>query len=202
MDVFLDKQQIMKHKIIGQAFKTYWIVEYNNELYIIDQHAAHEKVLYEEWLKSIQTLEIPSQMLLEPLVYDLSDSEFDVFETFKDEIVQLGFDVEAFGGTTIIVKSVPYLLNMPLNDIDFIHFFDQLVSGEASIKREEQYLHKIASIACKAAIKGNNKLTEIEYHGLISRLLTLDDPYHCPHGRPTMIRMSKYELEKKFRRIV
>jgi DNA mismatch repair protein MutL len=202
MDVFLDKQEIKKHKIIGQAFKTYWIVEYKQELYIVDQHAAHEKVLYEAWLKSIQNLSISSQMLLEPKVYNLSDSEYQVFETFHKEIQELGFDVEAFGETTIIVKSVPYLLNMPLNDLDFIFFFDQLVSGEVSIKKEEQYLGKIASIACKSAIKGNDALSVIEYHHLIDQLLILDDPYHCPHGRPTMIRMSKYELEKKFRRIV
>jgi len=202
LDVFLDEQQIKKHKIIGQVFKTYWIVEYHNELYIIDQHAAHEKVLYEAWLNSIKIMDIPSQVLLEPLVYDLSDSEYAIFETFNIEIKQLGFDVEAFGGTTIIVKSVPYLLNMPMNDLDFIHFFDQLVAGEVSIKKEEQYLQKIASVACKAAIKGNNKLSEVEYRSLIDQLLTLDDPYHCPHGRPSMIRMSKYELEKKFRRII
>lgn len=202
MNGFLDSQQVKKHFVIGQAFKTYWIVQYANELYIVDQHAAHEKVLYEAWVKAVRGMDIPSQVLLEPMVYELSDREFHVYETFKDDILKLGFDVEGFGGNTIIVKSVPYLLNTPMNNLDFIHFFDQLVEGEASIKREDQYLHRLASVACKAAIKGNDKLSVIEYKSLVEQLLILEDPYHCPHGRPTMIRMSKYELEKKFRRIV
>ncbi len=126
LDSFLDDQQIKKHRIIGQAFKTYWIVEYHNEMYIVDQHAAHEKVLYETWLNTIKGMDIPSQVLLEPLVYDLSDGEYDVFEAFRDDILKLGFDVEAFGGTTIIIKSVPYLLNMPLADMDFIYFSTSL----------------------------------------------------------------------------
>ncbi len=202
LDVFLDKEQIKKHKVIGQAFKTYWIVEYGKELYIVDQHAAHEKVLYEAWVKAVSDLDMPSQLLLEPKVYELSDKEFHVFESFQEDIGNLGFDAEIFGEQTIIVKSVPYLLNTPMQDMDFIHFFDQLVEGEASIRKEDQYLHKLASVACKAAIKGNDKLSEVEYRSLVEQLLNLEDPYHCPHGRPTMIRMSKYELEKKFRRIV
>lgn len=202
LDVFLDKEQIKKHKVIGQAFKTYWIVEYGKELYIVDQHAAHEKVLYEAWVKAVSDLDMPSQLLLEPKVYELSDKEFHVFESFQEDIGSLGFDAEIFGEQTIIVKSVPYLLNTPMQDMDFIHFFDQLVEGETSIRKEDQYLHKLASVACKAAIKGNDKLSEVEYRSLVEQLLDLEDPYHCPHGRPTMIRMSKYELEKKFRRIV
>ncbi len=202
MNKFLDKQKIKKHHVIGQAFKTYWIVQYANELYIIDQHAAHEKVLYEAWINAVKDISIPSQVLLEPVVHELSDKEYHVYDIFKEDISKLGFDVENFGDNTIIVKSVPYLLNTPMHDLDFIHFFDQLVEGETSIKQENQYLHKLASIACKAAIKGNHKLSEIEYKYLIEQLLDLEDPYHCPHGRPTMIRMSKYELEKKFKRIV
>ncbi len=202
LDVFLDEQQIKKHRVIGQVFKTYWIVEYGKELYIVDQHAAHEKVLYEDWVKAVSEFKISSQLLLEPKVYELSDKEFHMFESFQDDIRGLGFDTEIFGEQTIIVKSVPYLLNTPMQDMDFIHFFDQLVEGEVSIRKEEQYLHKLASIACKAAIKGNDRLSEIEYKSLVEQLLNLEDPYHCPHGRPTMIRMSKYELEKKFRRIV
>lgn len=202
MDLFLDEQKVVKHRVIGQLFKTYWLVEFNTELYIIDQHAAHEKVLYEAWVKSVQNMNIPSQMLIEPFVYNLSDAEFSVYKKIQIELGSLGFDVEEFGQTTIIVKSVPYLLNEPLTDIDFIYFFDQIYSGEASIKKEENYLHKLASIACKSAIKGNNHLSVIEYEALIQQLLTLDDPYHCPHGRPTMIRMSQYEMDRKFRRIV
>jgi len=202
LDHFLNKQQIKKHTIIGQIFKTYWLVQYKEEMYIIDQHAAHEKVLYEAWVDKLSETKVASQMLLEPMVYELSDNEFQVYKRYQEELNQLGFEVEIFGESAIVVKSVPYLLNAPLNDLDFIVFFDQLVSGEASIRKDEQHLQKIASLACKSAIKGNDRLSEIEYRGLIDQLLALKDPYHCPHGRPTMIRMSKYELEKKFRRIV
>lgn len=202
MDLFLDEQKVVKHKVIGQLFKTYWLVEFHEELYIIDQHAAHEKVLYETWVNAVQNMNIPSQMLIEPFVYTLSDAEYNVFLSIQEELSTLGFEVESFGGTSIVVKSVPYLLNEPMTDIDFIYFFDQIYAGEASLKKEEKYVHKLASIACKSAIKGNDRLSLIEYESLIQQLLRLDDPYHCPHGRPTMIRMSQYELERKFRRIV
>lgn len=202
MDLFLDEQKIVKHKVLGQLFKTYWLVEFHQELYIIDQHAAHEKVLYETWIKAVQNMNIPSQMLVEPFVYTLSDAEYSVFIKIQDELSQLGFEVEPFGGTSIVVKSVPYLLNEPMTDLDFIYLFDQVYSGEATIKKEENYIHKLASIACKSAIKGNDKLSLVEYESLIQQLLQCEDPYHCPHGRPTMIRMSQYELERKFRRIV
>lgn len=202
MDLFLDEQKIVKHKVIGQLFKTYWLVEFHQELYIIDQHAAHEKVLYETWIKAVQNMNIPSQMLVEPFVYTLSDAEFNIFITIQEELSQLGFEVEPFGGTSIVVKSVPYLLNEPMTDLDFIYLFDQVYSGEATLKKEGNYLHKLASIACKSAIKGNDKLSLTEYESLIQQLLLCEDPYHCPHGRPTMIRMSQYELERKFRRIV
>jgi DNA mismatch repair protein MutL len=201
MDLFLDEQKIQKHRVIGQVFKTYWLVEYHKELYIIDQHAAHEKVLYESWVSKIEKHTISSQMLLESKVYTLSDREFEMFQEHQQAIADLGFDVEEFGGNSIILKSVPYLLNEPLTNMDFIHFFDQLAQG-VKYKKQERYLHDLATIACKAAIKGNDQLSLVEYQSLIHQLLQLDDPYHCPHGRPTMIRMSLQELEKKFKRIV
>lgn len=201
MDLFLDEQKVQKHRVIGQLFKTYWLVEYHKELYIIDQHAAHEKVLYESWVEKIEKHNISSQMLLESKVYDLSDREFELFQEHQQAIADLGFDVEEFGGNSIVLKSVPYLLNAPLTNMDFIHFFDQLRSG-LQMKKQERYLHELATIACKAAIKGRDKITVLEYQSLIEQLLQLNDPYHCPHGRPTMIRMSEQELEKKFKRIV
>ena len=201
MDLFLDEQKVKKHKVIGQVFKTYWLVEYYNELYIIDQHAAHEKVLYESWVNKIENHAISSQMLLESKVFDLSDREFEVFLEHEQSISDLGFDVEQFGGNSIVLKSVPYLLNEPLTNMDFIYFFDQLSQG-IKYNKEEHFLHALATIACKSAIKGNDKLSIIEYQSLIEQLLQLNDPYHCPHGRPTMIRISLQELEKKFKRIV
>lgn len=202
LDTFLDEEHIKKHKVIGQIFNTYWIVQFNKEMYIIDQHAAHEKVLYEAWVKQIHEFSVSSQMLLEPKIYNLSEQEFELFSELKKGLSTLGFEAEEFGDTTIVVKSVPYLLNRPMNDLDFIVFFDQLVSGNKQLTGEEQYLDQLASIACKAAIKGNDKLSVVEYKRLVTDMLYLEDPYHCPHGRPTMVRMSQFELEKKFRRIV
>ncbi len=201
MDAFLDVEKIKKHQIIGQLFKTYWLVQYEKELYIIDQHAAHEKVLYTTWVKKIENHEVSSQMLLESKVYTLSDREFELFQEHHQALNDLGFEVEEFGDNTIVVKSVPYLLNAPLSHMDFIHFFDQIKSG-VRLKKEEHYLHQLATVACKAAIKGNDKMSVLEYQSLINQLLELEDPYHCPHGRPTMIRIRQQELEKKFKRIV
>lgn len=201
LDRFLDQQQIRQHKIIGQAFKTYWIVEYKKELYIIDQHAAHEKVLYETWVQKVEEGSVAGQMLLEPLVLQVSEREMAVFEKFQQDLAALGFDVEVFGELTLIVKSVPYLLNEPLPATDFTKILDQMVDQERGIMKSEHYLHELATVACKAAIKGNDRLSQVEYEGLIEQLLTLKDPYHCPHGRPTMVRMSQYELEKRFKRI-
>jgi DNA mismatch repair protein MutL len=202
IDQFLDAQQIKKHKIIGQVFKTYWLVEFHDEMYIIDQHAAHEKVLYEAWVKQIKAMKIGSQMLLEPKVYHLSEEAFDLFEQLQSDLQALGFEVEDFGDSSIVVKSVPYILNRPLNDLNVIVLFDQLVEKKQKLQKEEHYLNQLASIACKAAIKGNDPLSVVEYEALIGDMLYLDDPYHCPHGRPTMIRMSRKEMEKKFRRIL
>lgn len=202
LDHFLDREQVKKHRILGQAFKTYWVVESGAELYLIDQHAAHEKVLYEEWIKKIDKGAVPSQILLEPQLYQLSDREMETFRQFRSNFIEMGFDVAEFGENTIVIKSVPYLLNRPLTNLDFIHIFDQLMVGKDKTTTAKYYNDKIATVACKAAIKGNNRISEQEYRGLVEQLLELENPYNCPHGRPTMIRLSKYELEKGFKRIV
>ncbi len=201
LERFLDEQKIRQHKIIGQAFKTYWIVEYKKELYIIDQHAAHEKVLYETWVQKVEEGNLAGQMLLEPFVLQVSEREMAIYEKFAHDLAALGFDVEIFGELTLIIKSVPYLLNEPLPATDFVKILDQMVEEERGIAKSDHYLHELATVACKAAIKGNDRLSHQEYESLIEQLLTLNDPYHCPHGRPTMVRMSQYELEKRFKRI-
>lgn len=200
-EVFLDKEKVKKHQIIGQAFNTYWIVQYHQELYIIDQHAAHEKVLYEKWMQAIGDTSISAQMLLEPLVLDFSDREYEIYKRHKEDLEKLGFLLEEFGQNTILVKSVPYLLNQTGSTMDFVLLFDQL-NESSLLKKEDHYAQELASIACKAAIKGNDKLSVREYQQLIEDLLLLEDPYYCPHKRPTMIRLSQYELEKKFKRKV
>ncbi|MBN2222733.1 MAG: DNA mismatch repair protein MutL, partial [Vallitaleaceae bacterium] len=182
-------------------FNTYWIVQYHQELYIIDQHAAHEKVLYEKWMQAIGDTSISAQMLLEPLVLDLSDREYEIYKRHKEDLEKLGFLLEEFGQNTILVKSVPYLLNQTGSTMDFVLLFDQL-NESSLLKKEDHYAQELASIACKAAIKGNDKLSVREYQQLIEDLLLLEDPYYCPHKRPTMIRLSQYELEKKFKRKV
>lgn len=197
---FLDKKRLPEHKIIGQLFATYWVVEYHKEFFIIDQHAAHEKVLYEKWMNNLREMNIASQGLLEPNVYEVNDQEMENFHKAKEAFHKLGFDAQEFGENTIIVKSVPYLLNKPMQNIDFITLLDGI--NEHKAVSEEVFTENMASTACKAAIKGNDKLSEAEYEALIDDLLYLDDPYHCPHGRPTMIKMSQYELEKRFKRIV
>lgn len=201
LDVFLDQEKVKKHKIIGQVFNTYWIVQFQQELYIIDQHAAHEKVLYEKWMKAIVNADISAQMLLEPRVLELSDREYEIYKKHKADLENFGFVLEEFGQKTILIKSVPYLLNQSGSTMDFILLFDQLEENR-QINKKEKYAEALASVACKAAIKGNDKLSVQEYQQLIDDLLQLEDPYYCPHKRPTMIRLSQYELEKKFKRKV
>lgn len=190
-----------KHRIIGQLFNTYWIVEYEDKMFMIDQHAAHEKVLYEKLLASYKNKEIASQMLQPPIILSLSMREEEALTKQMSILQEIGFEIEYFGGKEYSVRAIPNnLLGIAEKDY-LIELIDSLVE-ESHTNLVESILEKAASMSCKAAVKGNNKLSVAEANALIDQLLHLENPYHCPHGRPTIISMSKYEIEKKFKRIV
>ncbi len=200
-DAFLSSNARFKHKIIGCVFDTYWIVEYNDELFIIDQHAAHEKVLYEQFYKKIVDGEHPSQLLNPPIVVSLSSSEESVLRKFLPEFRKLGFEINEFGGHEFAISEVPLDLTS-LNEKDLFLSFLNDVAAQSNSLSSDLLMEKIASLACKAAVKGGMHLSLSEANNLIDELLSLDNPYNCPHGRPTIIRMSKSELERKFKRLV
>ena len=195
------KENIKKHRIIGQLFKTYWIVEFEDKMYIIDQHAAHEKVLYEQNLKNLKAKTGMSQMVNPPIVITLSIREENVLKQYMERFKEMGFEIEPFGGKEYAIYGVPAdLLGLAQEDI-FVELLDSLLE-EKTEATPDIILHKVASMSCKAAVKGNSAMTFTEAEALIEELLTLENPYHCPHGRPVIVSMSRYEVEKKFKRIV
>ena len=197
----LSEENLKNHRIIGQLFETYWLVEFDEKLFIIDQHAAHEKVLYERTLKALKNKEHTSQLLCPPMVLTLSMQEEELLKKYEKQFTELGYEIEHFGGMEYQICAVPGNLYHINKKELFIEILDNLneVSGHNS---PELILEKIASMSCKAAVKGNSRLSAMEMESLIKELLTLENPYQCPHGRPTIISMSKYEIEKKFKRIV
>lgn len=198
----LSKDSVVEHKIIGQVFDTYWLVEFNEQLYIIDQHAAHERVLYEKTLHGMKTREFTSQYLSPPIVLNLSMQEEEVLKEHMDTFANIGFEIEEFGGDSYAVRAIPdNLFGIAKKEL-FIEMLDSLVEGINPSVAPDMIAEKVASMSCKAAVKGNSKLSYAEVEVLIKDLLKLDNPYHCPHGRPTIIAMTKRELEKKFKRIV
>ena len=198
----LTKEAIQEHKIIGQLFDTYWLVEFHEQLYIIDQHAAHERVLYEKTLQGMKTREFTSQYLSPPIILNLSMQEEEVLNTHIDNFTSIGFEIEPFGGSSYAVRAVPdNLFSIAKKDL-LIEMLDSLADGIHSSVAPDLIAEKIASMSCKAAVKGNSRLSRAEVEVLIADLLKLENPYHCPHGRPTIISMTKRELEKKFKRIV
>lgn len=200
-DHILSEQGKKELRILGQLFSTYWIVEFRDKMFIIDQHAAHEKVLYEKTLQSIREREHVSQMIHPPLILTLNMREEETLHKHMDVLYQLGFEIESFGGREYSVRAVPNdMLGIAQKEL-LIELIDTLVDDSYS-ENVELILEKVASMSCKAAVKGNHKLSALEAEALIGQLLELDNPYHCPHGRPTIISMSKYEIEKKFKRIV
>lgn len=198
----LTKEAAQEHKIIGQLFDTYWLVEFHEQLYIIDQHAAHERVLYEKTLKGMKTREFTSQYLSPPIILNLSMQEEEILNTHIDNFTNIGFEIEPFGGSSYAVRAVPdNLFSIAKKDL-LIEMLDSLAEGINFSVSPDLISEKIASMSCKAAVKGNSRLSRTEVEALIGELLKLENPYHCPHGRPTIISMSKRELEKKFKRIV
>lgn len=198
---FLSEEAKPHHKIVGQVFETYWIVEYNGSMYIIDQHAAHEKVLYERFMKQLAVKEMTSQQLSPALIVSLSEREEAALKEHLSSFERLGYAVEPFGGRDYALTAVPG----NLYHIDAKQMFMEAVALCMDLKgaaTEDLVTERVASISCKAAVKGSSRMSLAEVDSLINELLSLDNPYHCPHGRPTIIAMTRYELDKKFKRIV
>ncbi|WP_270387760.1 DNA mismatch repair endonuclease MutL [Blautia hansenii] len=197
----LSKEARIHHRIIGQLFDTYWLVEYDNKFYIIDQHAAHEKVLYERFLKEFAKKEILSQMISPPSLISLNLQESNLLKASLEIFREFGFEISEFGGKEYSIHAVPAnIYGVSVQEL-FIQILDSLEQEHVS-KTPDILAERIATAACKAAVKGNNRLSVKEADALIDELLNLENPYNCPHGRPTIISMTKYELEKKFKRIV
>lgn len=196
----LTKEAKEEYQILGQIFDTYWLVAFKDKVYFIDQHAAHEKVKYEEFMKKFKEKELVSQSLNPPIIVSLSAKEETVLKENWDVFSSLGFNIEEFGGNEYALRCVPLDLYGQNEQSLFLSVLDELCTDEykGSLTIEQ----KIASMSCKAAVKGNNRLSKEETIALIDKLLELENPYNCPHGRPTIISMSKYEIEKKFKRIV
>lgn len=198
---FLTADARKKHRIIGQLFDTYWLVQYEDKLFIIDQHAAHEKVLYEKTMKKVQNQTFSSQTLSPPVILTLSLAEVEMLEKYQKEIAAFGYEIEPFGGKEYAITAIP----ADFTGIDMKTMFIDMLDDFANIGGKDApnlIMEKVASMSCKAAIKGNQHISTAEMEQLLDELLQLENPYNCPHGRPTIISMSKYEIEKKFKRIV
>jgi len=198
---FFESESKKYMKVIGQVFDTYWIVQLENEMYIIDQHAAHEKVMYERLLKESKANKLSSQMINPPIIVTLTDLEQNVLKEHMDEFRGIGFDIEEFGGKEYKINAIPNIFP----SIPKAELFNEMLSDSTNydvISPSDLILAKVASMSCKAAIKGNMRISLLEANELFDELLSLDNPYNCPHGRPTVIKMTKQEIEKKFKRIV
>lgn len=206
MNLFEEKllsvQNRSRYRIIGQVFDTYWLIQFEDKLFIIDQHAAHEKVKYERLMKQFHEKSVISQRLMPPIIVSLTGQEESILHTYEDAFSQLGFEIEAFGGNEYALRSVPVDLYGCSERELFLAVLDELSQETGNRGNFQVIEEKIASMSCKAAVKGNNRLSLQEADQLIDELLTLDNPYNCPHGRPTIIAMTETDLEKKFKRIV
>ena len=200
-DKFLSAEALPRHRVIGQVFKTYWLIEYEDKLFMMDQHAAHEKVKYERLMKQYREKSITSQSINPPIVVDVSAKEMNVIVDYFDTFAKLGIEIEDFGTGSVAIRSMPQDL-YGTDEITFLReIIDELLMNP--LKGDpEVILFKIASMSCKAAVKGNTFMNEKQAEALINELMTLENPYNCPHGRPTIISMTKNDLDKKFSRIV
>lgn len=198
---FLTREARAKHRLIGQLFKTYWLIEYDGKFFIMDQHAAHEKVKYEELMENYKNKKIYSQYLMPPAVVTLSAAEMEFLHENMDMFEALGYQIENFGGREFKLNAVPdNLFGLDGREL----FIDFIADASSSAKKVtiDTFIHKLSTMACKAAIKGNTEISFKEADALIDQLLKLENPYTCPHGRPTVISMTESEIEKKFKRIV
>ena len=200
-DDFLTEKARNKHRVIGQVFDTYWLIEYHNNLYIMDQHAAHEKVKYEELMENLKNKQVFSQQLMPPMVLTVTYAERQAILDNFDLFMKIGYDIEEFGGNEFKINAVPSnLFGLHGRDM-FLEFVGSLIQNSGYMSNDV-FIKKLSTMACKAAVKGNMNLSFQEADALVDKLLSLENPYTCPHGRPTIISMSKDELEKKFHRIV
>ena len=199
---FLGEKARLEHKIIGEIFDTYWIMEYDDKMFIIDQHAAHEKVNYERFMRTINSGNFTSQYIKPGMVVTLSASEETCLLKYMDDFIKLGFEIEHFGKSDYIISAVPSDIYGINSEGLFISFLDELCETVGKTQGSEMLMDRIATAACKASVKGGDRLSLEEANKLIDELLSLDNPYNCPHGRPTIITMSRYEMEKKFKRII
>ena len=198
---FLTKDARKRHKIIGQLFDTYWLIEFEDKLFIIDQHAAHEKVLYERTMQKVSEQNFASQNLSPPIILSLNAEEMLMLEKYQKQISAFGYVIEPFGGKEYAITAIP----ADFSGIDMRAMFIELLDDFANLSGKDApnvIMERVASMSCKAAIKGNQQISRAEMEELVDALLELENPYNCPHGRPTIISMSKYEIEKKFKRIV
>lgn len=196
----LSEEARPKHRIIGQVFRTYWLVEFDEKLFFVDQHAAHEKVMYEKLKKDLEDNTIVQQMVAPPVILTFSIKEQQKFKICEESFKKLGFLIEEFGGNEYCIRGVPAnLLGIDPQEL-FIEIFDQIEENSGKMNLE-MITDRLATMACKAAVKGNTTMSYQEMDALMDQLMKLDNPYQCPHGRPTIISMTKYELEKKFKRV-
>lgn len=205
MDLFSEKllepTSRSRHKLLGQLFDTYWLVEFQEQLYIIDQHAAHEKVLYEKTMATLKSREYTCQSVNPPIILTLNSNEEVLLQRYQTYFTDMGFEIEPFGGREYAVRGVPGNLFAIAKKELLMEMIDGL-SEDTSYRNPDMIYEKVAAMSCKAAVKGNHRMSSQEADELIEQLLQLENPYACPHGRPTIVLMSKYELEKKFKRIV
>lgn len=198
---FLSTEGIKKHRIIGQVFETYWIIEMDNKMYIVDQHAAHEKVKYERLIHQFKNGSVNSQLLDPPIIVTLSNSEEAVLKRHMDNFRHVGFEIEQFGGNEYTIREIPTEL-FGLTAEEYFHdLLDELMNDKQS-QSIDAVDHRIATMACKSAVKGNTRISYSEAEALLDELLLLDNPFNCPHGRPTIVSFTKSEIEKMFKRIV
>ncbi|MBP5745674.1 MAG: DNA mismatch repair endonuclease MutL [Lachnospiraceae bacterium] len=198
----LSEDAMAKYRIVGQVFDTYWMFTYEDKLLIMDQHAAHEKIKYESILKKLKNREINSQELNPPIILTLSGNEKSMLEKFRESFEAIGYEIEDFGGGEVAIRTVPLDL-YGLNEKEvFLEVLDELCALGSVRAVPDVFNNRIATMACKAAVKGNTEMTQDEVWALLKELMTLENPYNCPHGRPTIITMTHYELDKKFKRIV
>ena len=200
-DKFFEESSREKYRILGQIFDTYWLITCEDKLFIMDQHAAHEKVMYEKFVKQMEEHTIETQQMNPPVIITMTQTERQIYLEYKEHFDILGFVLEEFGGNEYALREIPLNLYGYNEKELFLSILDSLM--ESNIRNNKKLiLEKIASMSCKAAVKGNQSISFEEAQELVDTLFTLENPYNCPHGRPTIISMSKYEIEKKFKRIV
>ena len=200
-DKLISKENKIKYRIIGQLFETYWLFELGDKFYMMDQHAAHEKVLYERFMKNIREGRMSSQMIMPPIILTLNPREENLLNNNMERFTSLGYEIESFGGNEYKVTAIP----AGLPSLDYKALLVEILgslSEDYKAGDAEIFTDRVATMSCKAAVKGNNKLSIEEISNLMDELMTLDNPYNCPHGRPTLIVMTKYDIERKFKRIV